>query len=79
MAKTCRPTKVVDNELCTIKYCGDCESVSLNLGSMTLHLTADQFEGLSKSFAKGMKEIRLLDQTSMTADTPVCSTPERFH
>jgi hypothetical protein len=63
MSKACINQKLVSNSLCEIKYCADCGTVHLLLGAMTLHLTDDQFEGLTKSFRRAIRRKRVIDRS----------------
>lgn len=62
MDKSCQHQQLVENDLCSVTYCADCGSVDLNLGSMTLHLSVRQLEGLSDAFSKAVARKRTIDQ-----------------
>ncbi len=62
MEKPCQHQQLVENDLCSVTYCPDCGSVDLNLGSMTLHLSGRQLEGLSEAFNKAVARKRTLQQ-----------------
>jgi hypothetical protein len=66
MRKSCIHQKLISNSLCEIKYCADCGTVHLSLGAMTLHLTDDQFEGLTKSLRRAIRRKRVIDRSPPT-------------
>ena len=76
MSKSCHYHLLVNNGVCQVKYCADCNNVHLMLGAMTLHLTGQQFEQLAHGLRKAAAQKQNIDQPQDTGtDNPICVIP----